>query len=473
MDWKCFVDRFEPATCVISVEKKPEGGYGAIRIVTGNGKYIDALALAAGGVELSSDKKAEFVPNSEYTRYIPKDLNFEDVCYRSAVLHEPMQNCVRASRYPFDIVAYLLPMESDDTRLGYCTFTQVLVPKSDDNLMRLNISQETAMEVINTCIKLREDKPFPEIMQAVVEETRSICQAYYCSVLLLDETRRKCTVLGEAYAPGAAMRSKGATQADDFYDLAETWLDTMAGSFCLVIRDANDMEYIRERNPRWYRTMVDGGIERLVLYPLIPRGQFLGYIMAVNFPLENVQHIKDTLELTTFFIASEIANNRYIDQLQELNRTDALTGVLNRNAMIARVNALSADTETAACRMGLVIADMNGLKYVNDHQGHAAGDLLLKNAAMILQSTFAGEEIFRVGGDEFMVLLRETDEADLREKIADIKKKAELFADVSFAAGYALLACPGDVRRAMSEADDGMYADKEDCYRTHPELKRK
>ena len=210
------------------------------------------------------DKKAEFVPNSEYTRYIPKDLNFEDVCYRSAVLHEPMQNCVRASRYPFDIVAYLLPMESDDTRLGYCTFTQVLVPKSDDNLMRLNISQETAMEVINTCIKLREDKPFPEIMQAVVEETRSICQAYYCSVLLLDETRRKCTVLGEAYAPGAAMRSKGATQADDFYDLAETWLDTMAGSFCLVIRDARDMEYIRERNPRWYRTMVDGGIERLV-----------------------------------------------------------------------------------------------------------------------------------------------------------------------------------------------------------------
>lgn len=473
MDWKSFVDRFEPATCVISVEKKPEGGCGAIRIVTGNGKYIDALALAAGGVELSSDKKAEFVPNSEYTRYIPKDLNFEDVCYRSAVLCEPMQNCVRASRYPFDIVAYLLPMESDDARLGYCTFTQVLVPKSDDNLMRLNISQETAMEVINTCIKLREDKPFPEIMQAVVEETRSICQAYYCSVLLLDETRRKCTVLGEAYAPGAAMRSKGANQADDFYDLAETWLDTMAGSFCLVIRDARDMEYIRERNPRWYRTMVDGGIERLVLYPLIPRGQFLGYIMAINFPLENVQHIKDTLELTTFFIASEIANNRYIDQLQELNRTDALTGVLNRNAMIARVNALSADTETAACRMGLVVADMNGLKYVNDHQGHAAGDLLLKNAAMILQSTFAGEEIFRVGGDEFMVLLRETDEADLREKIADIKKKAELFADVSFAAGYALLARPGDVRRAMSEADDGMYADKEDCYRTHPELKRK
>ena len=55
MDWKGFVDHFEPATCVISVEKKPEGGPGTIRIVSGNQKYIDALALAAGGVELDSD----------------------------------------------------------------------------------------------------------------------------------------------------------------------------------------------------------------------------------------------------------------------------------------------------------------------------------------------------------------------------------------------------------------------------------
>ena len=79
MDWKEFSARFEPMTCILSVEKKQGGGYGAIRIVTGNEKYIDSVALAAGGVEMDSDQKTEFVPNSEYTRYIPKDLNFEDV----------------------------------------------------------------------------------------------------------------------------------------------------------------------------------------------------------------------------------------------------------------------------------------------------------------------------------------------------------------------------------------------------------
>ena len=473
MDLKEFVDYFDPATCILSVEKKEGGGYGTIRIANGNAKYIDALALAAGGVEMDSDKKEEFIPNSEYTRYIPKDLNFEDVCYRCAVLKEPIHNCLRASRYPFDILVYMMPLESPDEHIGYCTFSQVLIPKSDDNLMSLNISQETATEVINTCIKLREDKPFHQVMQEVVENVRAICDADYCSVLLLDESMRKCSILGESNTPDSGLATMQEYLNDDFFDLAMTWQDTMAGSYCLVIRDANDMEFIRQKNPKWYLSMQNARVERLVLFPLIPRGQFLGYIMAINFDVENTQHIKDTLELTTFFIASEIANNRFIDRLKALNAVDLLTGVQNRNALNERLQALEGSPADADCPMGIVFADMNGLKYVNDNLGHAAGDPLLKNAAMILQSTFAGSEIYRVGGDEFLVLVHETDEADLRQKVEDIKKKAELFENVSFAAGYCRLDQARDIRKAMADADARMYADKENCYRTNPDLKRR
>ena len=421
MDWKEFSARFEPMTCILSVEKKQGGGYGAIRIVTGNEKYIDSVALAAGGVEMDSDQKTEFVPNSEYTRYIPKDLNFEDVCYRCAVLKQPIHNCLRASRYPFDILVYMLPMESDDERLGYCTFSQVLLPKSDDNLLSVNISQETAREVINTCIKLREDKPFGEIMQSVVEDLRNICDADFCSLLLLDDAKRQCPILGKAKSPRSKRDWPEESLDHDFYDLAQTWLDTMAGSYCLVIRDAHDMEFIRERNPRWYQALQQDGVERLVLFPLMLHNRLLGYIMAINFDTDNTQHIRDTLELTTFFIASEIANNQFIDRLKAMNETDLLTGVMNRNAMNARVSALEGNAQASPRGMGVVFADMNGLKYVNDHQGHMAGDMLLKNAAIILQSTFVGDEIYRVGGDEFLILLRDTDEADMCRKIAETK----------------------------------------------------
>lgn len=151
---------------------------------------------------------------------------------------------------------------------------------------------------------------------------------------------------------------------------------------------------------------------------------------------------------------------------------DLLTGVMNRNEMNTRITEISSGAGAAPGRMGFVFADVNGLKYVNDHQGHEAGDLLLKNAAIILQNSFIGSEIYRAGGDEFFILAPETDEKDLREKIADMKKKSASFENVSFAAGYCVWTPGTDPRKALPEADSRMYADRENCYREDPRLKR-
>ena len=472
MDWRAFADRFGAMTCVLSVEKKPDGTCGTVRIVTGNQKYLDSLELAGGSVDVGNEKKVEFVPDSEYTRYIPKDLNFEDVCFRAAVQKQPLHNCVHMPRYPFDIMAYLMPLESGDDRIGYCTYTQMLIPKSDRNLRSLNISQETAMDIIGTCIKLRDDKPFQEIMQEVLEDIRGICDAEFCCILLLDESRRKCSVLGQARAPGSDLPWMEKYMDDDFYALMETWQDTLRGSFCLIVSNEQEMEMIRERNPEWHLSLKGAGVKGLVLFPLFSRGRLLGYIYAANFQAEKAQHIRDTLELTTYFVASEIANNLFIEQLRMLGKTDILTGVQNRNAMNDRITELCADPAKIPGSLGVIFADMNGLKYTNDHFGHNAGDRLLKDAAVILQSTFVGAEIYRAGGDEFLVLLPGTTEADMRKKIADIKKKAAMFDNVSFAAGGCFLQPGMDLRDAMSEADAQMYRDKGNFYRKYPELRR-
>jgi len=472
MDWKRFTDHFNMMTCVLSVEKTPDGKCGTVRIVTGNQKYLDSLELAGGAVEVGSEKKVEFIPNSEYTRYIPKDLNFEDVCFRCAVQKQPINNCIHMPRYPFDIMNYLLPLESDDESIGYCTYSQVLIPKSDNNLGSTNISQETAMKVIETCIKLRDDKPFRNIMQEVMEDIRNICEAEFCCVLLLDENKRQCTVMGEAKAPDSPLAPMETYLDDDFYALAETWRETMKGSFCLIVSNKQEMDLIRERNLPWYESLQIAGVENLVLFPLISRGRFLGYIYAINFQSENAQRIRGTLELTTYFIASEILSNKFVEQLRMMSKTDLLTGVLNRNAMNNRITALTEGTDRVPDGLGVIFADMNGLKYVNDHQGHNAGDLLLKNAAIILQNTFSGGEIYRAGGDEFLILLPGTTEADMRKKVSDIKKKANMFENVSFAAGCCFLQPGMDLRDAMSEADAQMYRDKGNFYRKYPELKR-
>ena len=471
-DWEHFAEHFHLMTCIISVEKKPGKGYGTIRIVQGNNAYKESVGLAAGGIDLTDIATKQFEPNHEYEYYLPKDLNFEDACYRAAVLQEPIHNYVRPTRYPFDINLFLIPLQSDDENMGYCAYSQILLPKTDSAVVSMSVSPETASDVLSACIKLRGEEDFQVVMNEVIEDIRRICQADLCCVLLMDPGKRQCSALCEAIAPGSPLRSMSGYLDEDFYDLAETWMDTIGGSYCLVIHSEKDMEYLKEKNPAWYESLKVANVDRLVIFPLMSRGHHLGYIWATNFDTENTLRIKDTLELTTYFIASEIASYKFVERLTALSRTDLLTGVLNRNEMNNRVSNLGDSVKENKGNYGIVFVDMNGLKYVNDNQGHEAGDQLLKNAAMILQSTFIGDEIFRAGGDEFMILLKDTSPEDMQMKIDEIKMKEEMFENVSFSAGYSFFEDGRSIRDALAQADELMYKDKDNYYHSHPERSR-
>ena len=75
IDFQKVADSMSAMTCVVSVEKLEGGGYGEIRIVTGNKAYIDSIEHPPGEVVMLTQK---FEPNCLYTTYLPKDLNFED-----------------------------------------------------------------------------------------------------------------------------------------------------------------------------------------------------------------------------------------------------------------------------------------------------------------------------------------------------------------------------------------------------------
>ena len=78
---QAIVDSIDKAACVVSVEKQEADSYGKICIVTGNRAYIDTIEKPVGMTMLAN----KFVPDTEYTNYIPKDLNFEEACYEAAV----------------------------------------------------------------------------------------------------------------------------------------------------------------------------------------------------------------------------------------------------------------------------------------------------------------------------------------------------------------------------------------------------
>lgn len=468
MDFQKFVDGFHPMTCVMSVENLGNGKWGKIRIVAGNKAYIDSIENMSDMPKAFSRK---FIPNSEYQNYFPQDPNFEFFCYSSAVLKKPQHSYVHPDRFDFWFNLFSLPIDFEDGNLCYCTYTQELTHEADSEKMS-NVSHDIAAEVLNTCIKLRGTADFKTTMNEVIKDIRNICGAAYCAILNIDGLTTKCSLLCEDVAPDFVDYDPG-WFTEDFYEIAKTWDDVIGGSNCIILKDENDLEIIKSKSEEWFKSLKEAHVKSLVLFPLKSGYELLGYIWATNFDTSKTLHIKETLELTTFFLASEISIYQMFDKFRILSTVDLLTGVLNRNEMNNRVMQLSIDDRKGRKNIGIVFADLNGLKQMNDNQGHSAGDKLIKDAANILKEVFKKQEIYRAGGDEFMVLLRDTTLEYLEESARQIKELAAETDTVSFAVGVCLEENSQKIYDAMKTADVNMYEDKKAFYDAHPERKRR
>lgn len=229
------------------------------------------------------------------------------------------------------------------------------------------------------------------------------------------------------------------------------------------------MEWLREVNPVWHRSLTAVGVRSVVLFPLKYNGETLGYMWVNNFNEENTVKIKETLELTTFFLAAEIANYRLLQRLEIMSSVDMLTGVRNRNSMNAVIDNIRGGKVSLWTPCAMVFCDLYGLKRVNDEEGHSAGDRILKKAAAILREVFPDSEVYRAGGDEFMIIAEGMDEEAAAAKRKQIHDLAAAVEGLAFSTGVHVIRGTEDIRAAMRAADEEMYADKKAYYERHPD----
>ena len=467
MDLQQYVDGFGAMTCIVSVEDLGNGKRGKFRIVTGNKAYIDSIEHPAPGAELLTQK---FIPNQEYTNYLTRDLNFEEYCYKAAVGKKCLNSYVTADRIQgvwFNMV--FLPVAYEEGNLCFCTYTMEI--NFEANLDRMaSLPADVTANVIKICLELRSAKEFDEMMDNVIYDIRKMFDAEHCCILLMDAFEKKCTVLCEALAEDTILTSMNNFNDEGFYDIADSWKGLIAGSNCLVVKDELDMAVVKERNPIWYESFTSAHGKNIILFPLKFRDQLIGYIWAMNYDVAKATTIKETFETTASLIASAISNYLLMDRLKVLSSKDILTGVMNRNEMNNYVDKLSA--ERSDISVGVIFADLNGLKRVNDKLGHHSGDTLLKNAAKALEEVFATEEIFRAGGDEFSIILTGITEEELNNRVEAIIEASQKYEHVCFAIGHCYEDSKTNVRQALRIADERMYEDKRRYYEKHPELKR-
>ena len=145
--------------------------------------------------------------------------------------------------------------------------------------------------------------------------------------------------------------------------------------------------------------------------------------------------------------------------LRHCSTHDILTGLYNRAFFDEELERLA---QSRMFPMSVVMADVNGLKTVNDTLGHAAGDQLIRLAARIIKDAFRTEDIVaRIGGDEFAVLLPGIDKSVAEEAIGRITGCPEIISgQVSIAFGIASADSNDQLAEALKLSDERMYRDK-------------
>ena len=152
---------------------------------------------------------------------------------------------------------------------------------------------------------------------------------------------------------------------------------------------------------------------------------------------------------------------------RDMANTDSMTGVRNKHAYSGDEASINRMIEAGELeKLAVVVCDVNGLKIINDTQGHAAGDQLIKDACALICKQFAHGAVYRIGGDEFVVILQGKGYDTMREAVSEMNRKVE--ANISENAvvvsiGYSVLEREDQqLRDVFERADQMMYERKKE-----------
>ena len=164
-------------------------------------------------------------------------------------------------------------------------------------------------------------------------------------------------------------------------------------------------------------------------------------------------------------------------KLSEMAVVDGLTGVGNKTAYLEKIHSLDDAIRRGTASFTVYVFDLNGLKEINDKYGHESGDMAITDAAEALKAVFGKENLYRIGGDEFIAVFDGMKKPDTERCFADLEKAmrsldltGKLYKEPLAIAKGAAAFCPGEdkeYRDVFRRADQSMYEEKTAYYKTH------
>ena len=201
-----------------------------------------------------------------------------------------------------------------------------------------------------------------------------------------------------------------------------------------------------------YRLMLGGVPKYVTLYATCPPDDPVHLIIAVANVDADVRR--------------EMSYREALGSAMVLANRDALTGLKNKHAYIQKENQLderiSSENKPA---FAVIVCDVNGLKQINDTRGHIAGDDFIRHAGKMLCEIFSHSPVYRIGGDEFVIMLEERDyrnRAALMQQLSEQVHENLLRQEVTVSSGISAFDPAKDVcvQDVFERADRAMYEQK-------------
>lgn len=206
----------------------------------------------------------------------------------------------------------------------------------------------------------------------------------------------------------------------------------------------------------------------MICVPLSHRGEAIG-VLKVYAP--EPHHFDDgdveTLELLSELIGAHLSHANLYEAESQQSRRDALTGLPNRRAFEERLPVELARASRHGRPLALCLLDLDGFKGVNDRLGHPAGDEVLRAVGRILDGSRAADDCFRIGGDEFAILMPETSPTEARVAAERVAKRicAAGLGDGGVGASFGIAASSDrNSEGLMAVADRELLAAKDRLY---------
>lgn len=228
------------------------------------------------------------------------------------------------------------------------------------------------------------------------------------------------------------------------------------------IKDVKNMSKIKETEQN---LLEDLNLKSIVIMPMFVENELFGF-----FGFDSVKNKKEfsqekigLFKMFTNLITRAFSKYIYDKKIRKLTYKDRLTGLYNRRFFEEELERLNTKRQLP---ISIIIADINGLKIINDSLGHEKGDQLLKKSAEILEKVTRKEDILaRQGGDEFAILLPKTEKEKAEKIIARINKKSRQTNNeeltVTMALGAAVKTDPDQsIEEILKKADNTMYQNK-------------